>query len=131
MRDAGTLFLLVAVLTVLPVTAGADSDQAGAPDRGGKGRVLGTVIGAAAGFGVGLVAGLTWFDDAINSDRKVWTTALGFAGAGGVAGYFIGRSVDRRSRSQPPVRPALRPAELDLPRNLEWRNWTRDLPRAR
>lgn len=52
-----------------------------------------TAIGAGAGFGVGLWAGLTAFDDAINSDRKVWTSALVGAGVGALGGYLIGRSL--------------------------------------
>jgi hypothetical protein len=41
-------------------------------------------VGAGSGFGVGLWAGLTGFDDSINSDRKVWTTAIVSAAAGGL-----------------------------------------------
>lgn len=52
-----------------------------------------TAIGAGAGFGVGLWAGLTVFDDAINSDRKVWTSALVGAGVGALGGYLIGRAI--------------------------------------
>lgn len=64
-----------------------------------RGQVLWTVSGAGAGFGVGLWAGLSAFDDAVNSDRKVWTSAIVGAGIGAVAGYLIGRS--RSSHSQP------------------------------
>jgi hypothetical protein len=71
--------------------------------RGSSARVTvtWTVAGAGAGFGIGLWAGLTAFDDAVNSDRKVWTGAVAGAAIGGVAGYLIGRS--RRSRSAPAV----------------------------
>lgn len=64
-----------------------------------RGQVLWTVSGAGAGFGVGLWAGLSAFDDAVNSDRKVWTSAIVGAGIGAVAGYLIGRS--RSNHSQP------------------------------
>jgi hypothetical protein len=64
----------------------------------GRGRVLWTVSGAGAGFGVGLWAGLSTFDDAVNSDRKVWTSAIVGAGVGAVAGYLIGRSRSDHSR---------------------------------
>jgi len=51
------------------------------------------------GFAVGLFAGLAAFDDATNSDRKVWTTAI-LAGVGGaVGGYFLGRALDKRGKS--------------------------------
>jgi len=47
----------------------------------------------------GLFAGLAAFDDATNSDRKVWTTAI-LAGVGGaVGGYFLGRALDKRGKS--------------------------------
>ena len=61
--------------------------------------VLWTVSGGGVGFGVGLWAGLTAFDDAVNSDRKVWTSAIVGAGVGAVAGYLIGRA--RKDRSRP------------------------------
>jgi len=35
--------------------------------------------------------GLTVFDDATNSDRKVWTTAMLSAAAGGILVYLISR----------------------------------------
>jgi hypothetical protein len=122
--------LSLAILLALCPAVAADTRQAAPPERGGRGRVLGTVIGAAAGFGVGLVAGLAWFDDAVNSDRKVWTTAIGFAGAGGAAGYFVGRSLDNRGRGPRP-RPALGPHTIDVPGHLDWRSWSRDVSRAR
>ena len=57
-----------------------------------RGKVLWMVSGAGAGFGVGLWTGLSAFDDAVNSDRTVWTSAIVGAGAGAVAGYLIGRA---------------------------------------
>jgi hypothetical protein len=51
------------------------------------------------GFVVGLVAGLTVFDDATNSDRKVWTAALLSAAGGAVGGYFLGRALDKRTKT--------------------------------
>jgi len=67
--------------------------------------VLWTVSGAGAGFGVGAWAGLTAFDDAVNSDRKVWTSAIVGTGIGALAGYLIGRSLGSRDRA-----PAAAPA---------------------
>jgi len=54
-------------------------------------KVVWTAIGAGAGFAAGVFLGLNKFDDAINSDRKVWTTAIIGAAAGGVGGWLIGR----------------------------------------
>jgi hypothetical protein len=50
-----------------------------------------TVIGTAAGFGVGFWAGFGAFDEAINSDQKIWTTAIVGAAAGGLVGYLVDR----------------------------------------
>lgn len=64
-----------------------------------RGQVVWTISGAGAGFGIGLWAGLSAFDDAVNSDRKVWTSAIVGAGVGAVAGYLIGRA--RRDQTHP------------------------------
>jgi len=64
-----------------------------------KYRTILTLAGGGGGFAVGLFAGLAAFDDATNSDRKVWTTAI-LAGVGGALwGYFLGRALDRRSKA--------------------------------
>jgi hypothetical protein len=73
----------------------ADQGSAAARDRGFK--PLWTSIGAGAGFGLGVWAGLTKFDDAINSDRKVWTTAIVSAAVGGVLGFLVDRKQARSS----------------------------------
>ena len=67
----------------------------------GRGRtVLWTTVGTGAGFGIGLFAGLTAFDDAINSDRKVWTSAIIGAAAGGTVAYLLTRGRRNASPSQ-------------------------------
>jgi hypothetical protein len=68
-----------------------------AQSRSPQAIVTWTIGGAGAGFGVGLWAGLRAFDDAINSERKVWTTAVVGAAAGAVGGYLIGRARARDS----------------------------------
>ena len=61
-----------------------------------------TSVGTAAGFGAGLYIGLAVFDDARNSDRKVWTSAAVGGGVGALAGYLVARirRDDRRHAPQ-------------------------------
>ncbi|HEU0005525.1 MAG TPA: hypothetical protein VFS12_05980 [Terriglobia bacterium] len=83
------------------VTSTSALGQQSSPPRGEshKYRTILTLAGGGGGFAVGLFAGLAAFDDATNSDRKVWTTAI-LAGVGGaIGGYFLGRAVDRRSKT--------------------------------
>jgi len=61
-------------------------------------RTIFALAGGGGGFAVGTFAGLAAFDDATNSDRKVWTTAALSGVGGAVAGYFIGRALDKRPK---------------------------------
>jgi hypothetical protein len=90
-------FLATSLIVVLSSTSAAQAQSSGG-DRS-RTRALWTVSGAGAGFGVGLWAGLTAFDDAVNSDRKVWTSAVVGASIGAVGGYLIGRARDSRDRA--------------------------------
>ena len=85
--------LLVASLLVAPLAADDGRNQN--PSRKGSGgkRAAWIAVGAAAGFAAGLFIGLNAYDDATDSDRKVWTTALVMAAAGGVAGGLLSKSV--------------------------------------
>jgi len=82
----------------------------------GSGTVIWTVAGAGGGFGVGLWVGLTKYDDAINSDRKVWTSAIVGAAIGAVGAYLIGRSRADRPRSNPSanIHSVLRPISFEI-----------------
>ena len=82
--------LVVAVMIVLGSASVARAQS--------RSEVVWTVSGGGVGFGIGLWAGLTAFDDAVNSDRKVWTSAIVGAGVGAVAGYFVGRARNDRAR---------------------------------
>jgi hypothetical protein len=108
-RQAVSLALLFVFLT--GAVAHAD-DGSAQPQRSFK--PVWTVVGAGAGFGLGVWAGLTKFDDAINSDRKVWTTAIVSAAAGSVLGFLIDRHRARR-----PTPAAAPPTAAKLPES--WR----------
>lgn len=87
-----------------PVSADDGQAPAQSPSstRSSGKRIAWTVIGAAAGFGAGVFLGLNAFDDAVNSDRKVWTTAIVGAAAGGLAGAFLSRNVGRAPKTFAP-----------------------------
>ena len=89
------LAIVLLVWSALSATAQAQ------PARSIGGRTaLWTSVGAGAGFGIGLWAGLTAYDDAINSDRKVWTSAIVGAAAGGTLAYLLTRARRKPTRSR-------------------------------
>jgi hypothetical protein len=87
-------FLLLGVV-VRPATADQQPEPRPRAASSSKGRWIGLAIGAGAGFAAGLLLGLNQFDDAINSDRKVWTAVIVGVAGGGAAGFFIGKAIDR------------------------------------
>ena len=104
--------VVLMALAIAGATVSADDGRPPASSSGsstGK-RVMWTVIGAAAGFGAGVYLGLNAFDDAIDSDRKVWTTAIAGAAAGGLAGGLLSRNVGRGARAA--VKPEQRLPEI-------------------
>lgn len=112
------VLILAALLAPAPVSADTGTNQSGSGSRTsstGK-RVAWTVIGAAAGFGAGLFIGLNQFDDAIDSDRKVWTSAIVGAAGGGVAGALLSRNI---GRSPAPSARSPMPRRRE-PLNISW-----------
>lgn len=83
--------LLVLTVSLSPAALSAQSPrgQTSSHRRSPVKRALFTLLGAGAGFGAGLWFGLSKFDDAIDSDRKVWTSMIVGAVAGGAAGYAL------------------------------------------
>jgi hypothetical protein len=98
---------------VLLITSPAIAHAQGAPSQTGSRRAVWTAVGTGAGFGVGLFLGLSAFDDAVNSDRKVWTTAVAAAAVGGLVGYLVSRE-----RPHPSRQADLRGSALLLPVRL-------------
>jgi hypothetical protein len=80
-----------AAAVILLLLAGPVHAQ-GQPPAGKSHRAVGTIVGAAAGFGLGLWIGLATLDDDIDSEQRVLSVAIATAAAGGVAGYLLGRS---------------------------------------
>lgn len=94
--------MLIRRMLIVLLSLAVSATDAGAQRRGGTGTWV--MAGAGAGFGIGLWAGLTAFDDAVDSDRKVWTSAIAGAALGGTAGYLVGRA--RKARRHPAASPA-------------------------
>jgi hypothetical protein len=86
------------LLSLLTATSGFGQQPARKTETS-KFRTILTIGGAGGGFALGLFGGLAAFDDAVNSDRKVWTTAILAGVAGGVGGYFLGRSLDKHANT--------------------------------
>jgi hypothetical protein len=119
MRRLTSGVLLIAVLAAVPAAAEpertparAASAQAAKSSSTTK-RVIWTVVGAGAGFAAGVFIGLSKFDDALYSDRKVWTSAIVGAAAGGVAGALLSRNTGRSV----PITRAVRPEPTP---NVSW-----------
>lgn len=104
-RRVGALLvgLLVFAMAAAPVEARSRAGKTG----------LWTAVGAGAGFGIGMLVGLTAFDDAINSDRKVWTTAVAGAAAGGALGFFLSRGRVKGGASPTHTPPPLTDRDVD------------------
>jgi hypothetical protein len=94
----GLIGLLLGSAPVFADTGGrpaASQTQTTTKSSSSTKRVVWTLVGIGAGFGAGLLIGLHAFDDAINSDRKVWTSAIVGAAAGGLAGGLLSRNLGR------------------------------------
>lgn len=90
-----TAFVLVS--SILLQGVGLAQSTSPSPKRSSTKRVVWTIVGAGGGFAAGLFLGLNKFDDAINSDRKVWTIALLGAAAGGLAGGLLSANRKREA----------------------------------
>jgi hypothetical protein len=104
-RKAFCLGLVGLTLCAVPVRADTGSPATATrttANSSSSKRVIWTLVGIGAGFGAGLFIGLHAFDDAINSDRKVWTSAIVGAAAGGVAAGLLSRNVGRAPQVQSP-----------------------------
>jgi uncharacterized membrane protein YfcA len=113
--------MLIALLLAAPAAAEPTRETPKASST--TKRVIWTAIGAGAGFAAGVFIGLNKFDDAVYADRKIWTTAIVGAAAGGVAGALLSRNVGR----QTPVKPERATRSTDVP-NVTWSDAIRSSP---
>ena len=113
---ARTLIPTVLIASLLAGSTASAQTVAGTPDSNGGRTALWTVVGTGAGFGIGIWAGLHVFDDAVNSDRKVWTTAILSGAAGGILGHLISRGRSTRAVQNARKTPAIDPLTVtDFP----------------
>jgi hypothetical protein len=104
-RMTRILALLLVITFALAGQAFADNGAARArqagPEAGAAKRstIVRVALGAAAGFGVGMVAGLKALPDASCRDGRVWIAAGSFSALGAVIGYASGRRDVSRSGS--------------------------------
>jgi len=117
LRKAFCLGLVGLLLAHAPAWADTgDRRSPPAPNSTTK-RVAWTLVGIGAGFAAGVFIGLSAFDDAINSDRKVWTSAIVGAAAGGLTAGLISRNAGRGPRVKGTGAPS-------LPRDLQLTSWS-------
>jgi len=90
----------LAIITALALFTCSNTFAQSAPtkEESHKYRTILTLAGGGGAFALGVFVGLNAFDDAVNSDRKLWTTALISAAGGAAGGYFLGRALDKRKK---------------------------------
>jgi hypothetical protein len=103
--------LAATVLAATGTPARAEEQQRSGGSKAGtviKWTLIGAAAGAAAGFGLGF----RWYDDAVYSERKIWSSTVLGGGVGGAIGFGIGRWRAHRPAPAPATAPSLwRPDE--------------------
>ena len=89
---------IITALVLLTSTSTLAQQPAPKREESHKYRTILTLAGGGGAFALGVFVGLNAFDDAVNSDRKLWTTAALSAAGGAVGGYFLGRALDKRTK---------------------------------
>jgi len=89
---------IITALVLLTSTSTLAQQPAPKREESHKYRTILTLAGGGGAFALGVFVGLNAFDDAVNSDRKLWTTAALSAAGGAVGGYFLGRTLDKRRK---------------------------------
>jgi hypothetical protein len=94
-KPVAAVLLVTLIQLGVPVGTSAQTSTSTPPPQRASTtkRVVWTLIGAGIGFGAGVMFGLNRFDDATNSDRKVWISAIVGAVAGGIAGGTLSRDM--------------------------------------
>ena len=101
--------VLTLVLSMLPGSV-AYADSRDPAQSKPSFKPIWTCVGVGTGFGLGMLAGFYVLDDAIYAERKIWTTAVVSAGAGGIIGFLVDRE---RQRPSPQPSVLARPQRFD------------------
>lgn len=90
-------FLMIILIFAAPVVVHSATQSNEPPQR--KSHKWLIPVGAGVGFGLGLLLGFRAYDEAINSDQKIWTSAIVGGAIGGIGGWVASRRMDRGSHS--------------------------------
>jgi hypothetical protein len=117
MRKSATI---IALLFLTLQVASFGEPPSAKPKESWEYRTIFTSLGTGGGLTLGLFAGIALFDDAIDSNRKVWTLATISTIGGGVGGYLLGRFLDKRKNQVPPTITWQVPDKLELDLRPAW-----------
>jgi hypothetical protein len=81
--------VILAMLIVCSIAVQSFADD---KPRSTGARVGWTLAGAGMGFGLGMYVGFQKFDQATYAERKITTTAVSFAAAGGLIAFLLTRN---------------------------------------
>jgi len=88
------------IASVVALACAAPSYAQSGQPRSTRSRVGWTLAGIGIGFGAGLYVGFNKFDQATYAERKITTTAIAGAAAGGVIAFLLARNKSKpRSHS--------------------------------
>jgi hypothetical protein len=93
--------IIVLFVTMLIADAAPAFAQQQRAENSRRTKVIWTVIGAAAGAGVGMWAGFQKFDQATFAERKITTATIAGGAIGGVVGWTIGFRRSRQTKPKP------------------------------
>jgi hypothetical protein len=91
-----TVRVIIAMLIVCSIAVPSSADD---KPRSAGARVGWTLAGVGIGFGVGTYIGFQKFDQATYAERKITTTAVSFATAGGLIAFLLTRNKGQKSTS--------------------------------
>lgn len=105
-KISAVLLVAAAVLGLVAEPVGAEEQQRSKASKAGT-VVKWTLIGAAAGTGIGFALGFRAFDDAAYAEKKIGQAGAVGGAVGGVVGFGIGRWRANSGHASPSSAPSL------------------------